>query len=172
MNVHRMEMDGEARGRRMKGWRRCIGRKLGALALVLVPVAFAACGHLHMMLGGSGAERPAAEAFGLGPRPSLNGLYVATLEPGEPLRPRQMRTVRAVVRDSTGSPIDGAAIRVDGGMPQHNHGLPTRPRVTPNGAAGTYDIEGVRFNMGGWWEFKLLIDGAAGSDVVTFNLDL
>jgi hypothetical protein len=26
--------------------------------------------------------------------------------------------------------------------------------------------------MGGWWEFKLAITAAAGSDVVTFNLAL
>jgi hypothetical protein len=35
-----------------------------------------------------------------------------------------------------------------------------------------YEIEGVRFNMGGWWEFKLAIAGASGADTVTFNLDL
>jgi hypothetical protein len=30
----------------------------------------------------------------------------------------------------------------------------------------------VRFNMGGWWEFKLAINAPSGSDVVTFNLAL
>jgi hypothetical protein len=37
---------------------------------------------------------------------------------------------------------------------------------------GIYEIEGVRFNMGGWWEFKLVIAASSGGDVVTFNLDL
>jgi hypothetical protein len=28
----------------------------------------------------------------------------------------------------------------------------------------------VRFNMGGWWEFKVAIAGRRGADTVTFNL--
>jgi len=57
-------------------------------------------------------------------------------------------------------------------MPQHGHGLPTRPRVTRTLGDGIYEIEGVRFNMGGWWEFKLAIAASRGADTVTFNLDL
>ena len=34
-----------------------------------------------------------------------------------------------------------------------------------------YEIEGVRFNMGGWWEFKLAINYTLpATDIVTFNL--
>jgi hypothetical protein len=36
----------------------------------------------------------------------------------------------------------------------------------------SHEIEGVRFNMGGWWEFKLAMNAPSGSDVVTFNLAL
>src|SRR3954469_16553633 len=63
-------------------------------------------------------------------------------------------------------------ISIHGGMPQHGHGLPTRPRVTGNLGDGIYEIEGVRFNMGGWWEFKVAITGSRGADTVIFNLDL
>jgi hypothetical protein len=35
-----------------------------------------------------------------------------------------------------------------------------------------YEIEGVRFSMGGWWELKLAIESPAGVDSVTFNLSL
>jgi hypothetical protein len=83
-----------------------------------------------------------------------------------------MQTVRVVVRDADGRAIDEARISVDGGMPQHGHGLPTRPRVTRSLGEGVYEIEGVRFNMGGWWEFTLAVDGCLGADTVTFNLDL
>ena len=41
-----------------------------------------------------------------------------------------------------------------------------------NSGEGVYEIEGVRFNMGGWWEFTLAITGTAGADRVTFNLQL
>jgi hypothetical protein len=130
----------------------------------------AGCG--HMMMLGHGAEPPSESEFGLGPRTSAQGLYTATLEPSRPLRPRQMDKVRVLIEDARGEPIDGATIQIDGGMPQHGHGLPTQPRVTKQMGEGVYEIEGVRFNMGGWWEFKLEIAGAPGTDRVTFNLAL
>jgi hypothetical protein len=44
--------------------------------------------------------------------------------------------------------------------------------VTRSLGGGIYEIEGVRFNMGGWWEFTLAIAEAQAADTVTFNLDL
>lgn len=141
------------------------------LIATAVVVGLTACSHAMMMFGGD-AKRPAASEFGLGPRSSANGVYVATLEPARELKPRQMQTVRVAVRDAHGTPVDGATLTIDGGMPQHGHGLPTRPRMTKCIAAGTYEIEGVRFNMGGWWEFKVTIASERGTDTVTFNLSL
>jgi len=141
---------------------------LAALAGALLAVT--ACGHLAMM--GHGAERPAAEAFGFGPRFSAKRTYSATLEPQEPLRVRKLQTVAVLITDAQGHPVEGATISVDGGMPEHGHGLPTQPRITRALGGGVYEIEGVRFSMGGWWELKLAIDSAAGADTVTFNLSL
>ncbi len=149
-----------------------IRRTVLTLAALAAAISMTACSHAMMMIHGTGAKRPAASEFGLGPRASAGGRYVATLEPVEPLRPRQMQTVLVVVRDADGRAIDEAQISIDGGMPQHGHGLPTRPRVTRRLGDGVYEIEGVRFNMGGWWEFKLAIAGFSGADTVTFNLDL
>jgi hypothetical protein len=117
-------------------------------------------------------EPPPHSEFGLGPRVSAAGRYTATLQPAEPLRQRVLQTVRVLVADAEGHAVDGATIDVDGGMPQHGHGLPTRPRVTKSFGGGLYEIEGVRFNMGGWWELSLAITGSAGTDEVTFNLKL
>ena len=142
------------------------------LAWLSVAVTLTACSHAMLMIHGTGAKRPAASEFGLGPRASVGGYYFATLEPAQPLRPRQMQTVRVTVRDAERRAIDDAQISIDGDMPQHGHGLPTRPRVTRNLGNGIYEIEGVRFSMGGWWEFKLAIAGTRGADTVTFNLDL
>jgi hypothetical protein len=149
-----------------------IRRTALAVAIMAVALSTTACSHAMMMIHGTGAKRPAASEFGLGPRTSAGGRYVATLEPARPLHPRQMQTVRVTVRDAGGLAIDEAQISIDGGMPQHGHGLPTRPRVTRNFGDGIYEIEGVRFNMGGWWEFKLAIAGSRGADIITFNLDL
>ena len=74
-----------------------------------------------------------------------------------------------VDNNPTGAPIPGARFAVDGGMPQHGHGLPTQPRVTREVAAGTYQLDGMKFSMTGWWEIKLAIDSPEGVDKVTFN---
>ena len=136
---------------------------------VLVALSTLAGGHLLMMRR---APLPAASEFGLGPRTSGGGLYTATLIPTEPLRPRKLQTVQVAIADAAGEPIQNAQIGIDGGMPQHGHGLPTRPRVTKQRENGIYEIEGVRFNMGGWWEFKLAVTTDSGADVITFNLKL
>jgi hypothetical protein len=145
-----------------------------ALLVVIVTAGttLSACSHTMMMLHGPGAKRPAPSEFGLGPRSSDHGHYLASLEPERQLRPRQMQTLRVTVTDGRGRAIDGATLTIEGGMPQHGHGLPTRPRVTRQLGGGAYQLEGVRFNMGGWWELKVAIAGEAGPDTVTFNLDL
>jgi hypothetical protein len=153
----------------MKTRRLRIGMAL--VVTVLVLGALTGCSHVMTMIHG-GPGLPAANEFGLGPRPSAAGLYTATLLPAESLRPRKLQTVQVALRDRHGDVVDGAAITVDGGMPQHGHGLPTQPRVTKSLGSGVYVIEGVRFNMGGWWELKLAIAGDAGRDTVTFNLAL
>ncbi|HEX2831479.1 MAG TPA: FixH family protein [Thermoanaerobaculia bacterium] len=145
---------------------------IGALvAATLVILGLAGCSAVMTMVHG-GAEKPAESEFGLGPRSSAQGLYTATLQPEETLRPRKLQTIHVELKDANGQAVDAAAITIDGGMPQHGHGLPTRPRVTKGLGNGVYVIEGVRFNMGGWWEFKLAIEGNAGADSVTFNLAL
>jgi hypothetical protein len=146
-------------------------RAISMLAMVAVVVCLTGCSQA-MMLFGTGAKRPAITEFGLGPRTSANRLYTATLEPAEALKPRRLQSVRITVVDGAGLPVEGAAMTIGGGMPQHGHGLPTRPRMTRAVAAGTYEIEGVRFNMGGWWEFKVTIATDRGEDTVTFNLSL
>jgi hypothetical protein len=143
---------------------------IGAAILVLTGAAAHQAiphGHRH-----GGADRPADSEFGLGPRASVGGLYRATLEPQHPLQVGKMQSVRVVLTDSTGQPVSGAQVTVDGGMPEHGHGLPTSPVAAAFPEAGVYEIQGVKFNMGGWWVFNLHVDGAAGRDSVTFNLSL
>ena len=142
-----------------------------AAALVLMFAAFVA---LTMEHHGNGKEavRPAASEFGFGPRTSAGHRYAATLQPRQPLRVRQLLALPVLITDASGRPIEAARISVDGGMPEHRHGLPTQPKVRRALGAGVYEIEGLRFNMGGWWELKLGIDSTAGADTITFNLTL
>jgi hypothetical protein len=171
---HQGERKGSQQGGRNDGGKpgRSRTRRLMLLAVAAVIVAgMGACTHMMTMLHG-GPERPAESEFGLGPRVSAAGVYSVTLEPVAPLAKRKLQKVRVRVQDDGGTPIDGATIDVDGGMPQHGHGLPTRPRMTKRLGDGLYEIDGVRFNMGGWWEFRLAIADGARADTVTFNLSL
>lgn len=90
----------------------------------------------------------------------------------DPVAINKMHSWVLRVRSKDGKPIDGATIVVDGGMPQHGHGLPTKPRVTKALGDGQYLVEGMRFSMNGWWEVKFDIDNGRHKDSVTFNLVL
>ena len=103
-------------------------------------------------------------------RPSVANKYVVTLQPpATPAAINQLHSWQVKLASSAGAPIAQAQITVDGGMPQHGHGLPTRPQVTQELPNGIYLIEGMKFSMTGWWEIKLAIDGPEGADMVTFN---
>lgn len=71
-----------------------------------------------------------------------------------------------------GKPVDGARMEVDGDMPQHGHGLPTHPVVTRSLGNGDYVVEGMKFQMGGWWQVYLDIEAAGRHDKATFNLQV
>ena len=73
--------------------------------------------------------------------------------------------------DGDGSAVGGARVAVDGDMPAHGHGLPTRPLVRELGG-GSYVIEGMKFQMGGHWYVELRIVGAPGSDSARVEFDL
>ena len=101
------------------------------------------------------------------------GLYRVELMPdASPVSVGKMHVWTVQLQTATGKPVTEADIAITGGMPQHGHGLPTAPQVTKNLGDGRYQIEGVKFNMSGWWTFKLDVKGTAGGDAVTFNLVL
>lgn len=106
-------------------------------------------------------------------RPTAKGQYVAAIKSlAMPVPTNKIHSWEVRVTQASGQPVTGARITVDGGMPQHRHGLPTKPRVTRELDDGRYLIEGMKFSMDGWWELKLDIAGPQGSDQVTYNLVL
>lgn len=102
-----------------------------------------------------------------------HGLYEASLATDEsPIPVGAIHSWIVKVTMPDGSPVETAAITIDGGMPQHGHGLPTKPEVTTNLGDGSHLIEGMKFNMPGWWTLTVSIDGPKGADRATFNLVL
>ena len=117
--------------------------------------------------------RPPADTSAYEPtQVSESRLYRATFSPAESIRVGRLHSWNIEVVTAEGAPVDDARITVDGGMPQHGHGLPTKPVVSQHLGDGRHVIEGMKFNMGGWWVVKLEINGEKGADVVTFNLKL
>ncbi|HSL45560.1 MAG TPA: FixH family protein [Anaerolineales bacterium] len=76
------------------------------------------------------------------------------------------------VETSNGQIVEDANITVDGDMPQHGHGLPTRPQVTEYLGNGDYLVEGLKFQMGGWWVMDFTITANGQNDAVHFNMML
>jgi YtkA-like len=106
-------------------------------------------------------------------RASEGGAYRATIRPaGDSIPKGKLQRWTLHLETSAGAPVDSAAIAVDGGMPQHGHGLPTTPRVTRALGNGDHLVEGMKFNMGGWWVVKFRVNAAAGRDSVVFNVSL
>jgi hypothetical protein len=106
-------------------------------------------------------------------KPTAIGLYKAAITPqANPIVVGSMHAWTVTVLTPAGAPVKVAKIAINGGMPQHGHGLPTAPQVTKSLGEGRYLIEGMKFNMRGWWTLDLAIDGPKGPDTVTFHLVL
>lgn len=101
------------------------------------------------------------------------GLFVATFVPASgTVRQGELQSWMLTLKTPAGAPVENAAIDVSGGMPQHDHGLPTSPQVADYLGQGRYRIDGIKFTMAGWWQLHLAISAAAGSDTVVFNIVL
>jgi hypothetical protein len=104
---------------------------------------------------------------------SSQGLYRAMIEPdSQPIPVNRLHTWTLRVETLDGQPIDDARISVEGDMPQHRHGMPTRPEVTRYLGDGEYLVEGMKFQMGGWWVVDFTVEHGSQSDSVRFNLML
>ena len=102
-----------------------------------------------------------------------NGLFtVSAVSRLDPVVINETHAWTLHIETADGSPVSVAEITVAGGMPAHNHGFPTAPRVTENLGGGDYLLEGVRFNMGGEWVMTLEISSGDQSDTVTFEFEL
>lgn len=105
--------------------------------------------------------------------PSQQGKFVVRMEPpatGPAVNQMHAWQVRLSAPD--GTPVSQAKVSIDGGMPQHGHGFPTRPRVTREVSPGVYALEGMKFSMTGWWDMRLSIRAGDVSDTAVFNFVL
>ena len=106
-------------------------------------------------------------------RSSNNGLFKVSYTPSSSTIPvNQMHQWTLHVETVDGQPVENATISLDGDMPQHGHGLPTSPQVTKYLGNGDYLVEGLKFQMAGWWVMDFVITAQGQSDTVRFNMML
>jgi hypothetical protein len=104
-------------------------------------------------------------------RVTRNALFVVSYEPiAEALAINSIHQWLIHVATEDGEAVTDAQISVVGGMPVHDHGLPTLPQMTKNLGDGTYLVEGMKFHMAGWWQITVSIDRGDVSDIVVFDL--
>ena len=143
------------------------------LVLVVVALLMPTLGprYLHPLMMGS--QPVPAELDLSAAHLSDNGVFQVAWS-SDPAAPplSQVHTWTLHVETPDGQPVEDASITVDGGMPQHGHGLPTSPQVTQNLGNGDYLVEGMKFQMPGWWQVRFNISADAQSDTITFNLTL
>ena len=105
--------------------------------------------------------------------PSHGGLYRASVVPSpSPIERTRPLAWTVVVRTAAGAPVEGASLALESWMPDDKSAVPPRPRATAALGGGRYRVEGLRFDRAGWWNVKLQISAAAGTDSLAFNLVL
>lgn len=90
----------------------------------------------------------------------------------DPLAINTIHSWELVLYTADGAPLSGALMSVVGGMPDHDHGLPTSPVVTGEVTPGRYLLEGMRFHMPGRWllTFDVISDQGSESATLEFRL--
>jgi len=126
----------------------------------------------HEDMGFAGRENAVTQT-------SSDGLYKVSLFSNPvpiPLQKIHSWTLRIATAD--GKPAENLKIFVNGGMPMHRHGFPTKPKVSGHLGNGEYRVDGIKFNMVGHWEMRFNItekNNAAGrgkEDRIIFKIHL
>ena len=97
-----------------------------------------------------------------------NGYRISIFSRLTPLQINRIHSWELAITDGAGNAVEDVTLTVSGGMPDHDHGLPTNPEVTGMLPTGRYLLEGVRFHMPGRWLMHFTISGSG----IAANADL
>lgn len=103
---------------------------------------------------------------------TAKGLRIEIFSELSPLRINQIHSWHVRILDSNEQPQIATNLEVSGGMPEHDHGLPTQPQITSRLDNGDYLLEGIRFHMQGLWQLHINLqhNGSDDQAVIDFNL--
>jgi len=102
---------------------------------------------------------------------SASGIQIEIFSQLDPLQINLMHSWHIRLSES-GGVISGASITMNGGMPEHDHGLPTQAQVTEELEPGLYLMEGIRFHMPGLWELQFSIEHGGRVELATIEFKL
>ena len=105
--------------------------------------------------------------------PSEHGIFVGSWS-SDPATPpiNELHVWVLHIETADGEPVAGALVTVDGDMPAHRHGMPTQPEVTADLGGGDYRVEGMEFQMGGYWVIDVTVTANDETDTIHFGLEL
>lgn len=104
---------------------------------------------------------------------SLDGTFSVTATSRlDPILINTLHSWELELIDADGMPLSGADITITGGMPEHDHGLPTSPRVTDEHRPGVYTLDGMKFHMPGAWEVVVEVRTEHAADSATLRFEL
>jgi hypothetical protein len=107
---------------------------------------------------------------------SSGGSYRVRIKPSKnPVPSNEMMGLQAEVLEGCGEgakPAEGVRLHVNAGMPEHQHGMTTQPRVLPL-EGGRWDVAGLLFHMPGYWElyFDMEREGVVERAQMEFKLE-
>lgn len=99
---------------------------------------------------------------------SNKGLYKGRIHLDKTIMLRTIHSWYLSVYDDKGQPIKNAELSITGGMPNHNHGLPTSP-VYQELEEGMYELQGMKFQMLGSWFVDVMVASTEGKDTLHFE---
>jgi len=104
-------------------------------------------------------------------RKSNRGVFTVSVTSDlDPVVINQFHQWTVHVETADGQPVEDAVIEMSGGMPAHDHEMPSVPVVTQNMGKGDYLVEGMTFHMPGLWQMMLYITSGSTSDTVILDL--
>ncbi len=79
-------------------------------------------------------------------------------------------TLMLVTHDAR--PVAKAKLSISGGMPLHDHGLPTQPKMVAEKSPGHYQVDGLKFHMRGYWEVTISVEKGSINETLIVGLNL
>jgi hypothetical protein len=128
-----------------------------------------AMGHEHSMMKAPPPKDLDFSTMKMTANNAFNVMYKST---SGNIRINRIHSWEVTVKDVNGKPVNNAKVTVVGDMPEHGHGLPTRPVVTKIGTEGLYRVDGMKFTMPGWWIVTINVMADGTHDNVSFNLNI